>query len=101
MGVHRCIAVVRTTVGGDAEQLDMAEQVPTVELPHTGGVQAAAAAAHDDGDVYVPPAGPVDGDPDQASPEEVTEDLVPTVALGGVETSPEPAHTLCHATAAL
>ena len=48
MGVHRCIAVVRMTVGGDAEQLDVAEQLPTVELPHTGGVQAAAAAAHDD-----------------------------------------------------
>ena len=46
------------TVDGDAEQLN------GCELPETGGV-AAAAVAHDDGDVYVPPAGPVDGDPDR------------------------------------
>ena len=78
------------SVDGDlAEQ--MLTQVETmVDLPGTGAAVRGVADDQAAQEVFLPPPDPVESDPDQASPDEVTEELVPTVALRGVDAGPMP-----------
>eukprot|EP01043_Picozoa_sp_COSAG02_P085148 COSAG02_NODE_22846_length_738_cov_36.743349_1_plen_166_part_10 len=81
------------SVDGDlAEQMltQVEAMVELAELPGTGAAVGGVADDQAAQDVFLPPPDAVASDPDQASPEEVTEELVPTVALRGVDTTVVP-----------